>query len=121
MVRRLLQHRTVSVGTLQGAIAAYLLIPVAYYYVFQALDARGSDLFFGQPESATSFMYFSLSTITTLGYGDLGATTDLGRLLATSEAVIGQIYLVTFVGMIVGLFAAGRAGGSPTEDPESRR
>jgi voltage-gated potassium channel Kch len=50
-------------------------------------------------------MYFSLTTITTVGYGDLTAQTHLGRLLANSEAVIGQVYLVTFVAMIVGLRA----------------
>jgi hypothetical protein len=53
-------------------------------------------------------MYFSLTTITTTGYGDLTAQTDVGRTLAMAEAVIGQIYLVTFVAMLVGLFIAGR-------------
>ena len=48
-------------------------------------------------------MYFSLVTITTLGYGDLSAAEPFGRLLTTVEAVVGQVYLVTFVGMIVGL------------------
>lgn len=46
---------------------------------------------------------FQLLSITTVGYGDLAAGTDLGRLLATSEAVVGQIHLVTFVAMLVGL------------------
>ena len=50
-------------------------------------------------------MYFSLTTITTVGYGDLTAQGNLGRLLANSESVIGQVYLVTFVAMIVGLRA----------------
>ena len=54
-------------------------------------------------DSTTSFMYFSLVSITTVGYGDLAAATDLGRLLAASEALVGQVYLVTFVAMIVGL------------------
>lgn len=113
VVRRLLQHRSVTTGTLQGAIAAYLLIPVAYFYLFQAVDTYQLTPFFGQPESSPAFMYFSLSTLTTLGYGDIGAVTDLGRLLATSEAIVGQIYLVTFVAMIVGLLAGRRAPSPP--------
>ena len=40
-----------------------------------------------------------------MGYGDLTAQTHLGRLLANAEAVVGQVYLVTFVAMIVGLRA----------------
>lgn len=47
-------------------------------------------------------MYYSLTTITTLGYGDLATTHPLGRLLSASEALIGQVYLITFVAMIVG-------------------
>jgi len=50
-------------------------------------------------------MYFSLVTVTTLGYGDLAAATNLGRLLSTTGAVIGQVYLVTFVAMLVALLA----------------
>ena len=48
-------------------------------------------------------MYFSLTTVTTLGYGDPSPVTDLGQLLATSEALIGQLYLVVVVALIVGL------------------
>jgi hypothetical protein len=56
-------------------------------------------------------MYFSLSTITTVGYGDLTAITPFARLVATAEAVSGQVYLVTFVAMLVGLRAQHWAAG----------
>ena len=46
-----------------------------------------------------SFIYFSLVTITTLGYGDIVPTTNL----ATLEAVIGQLYLMTTVAWLVGV------------------
>jgi hypothetical protein len=108
VVRRLLKHRRVSAGTLFGAISAYLLIPIAFFYAFLTANALQATPFFGQPEPTTSFMYFSLTTVTTLGYGDLTAATALGRLLATSEAIVGQIYLVTFVAMLVGLLAQHR-------------
>ena len=39
--------------------------------------------------------------MTTTGYGDLTAAHDLGRSLAITEALIGQIYLVTVVALIV--------------------
>lgn len=80
------------------------MIAVAFNYAFLAADAYQPP-FFGQPEPTTSFMYYSLVTATTLGYGDPGAATNLGRLLSTSEAVIGQVFLVTFVAMLVGLLA----------------
>jgi hypothetical protein len=107
VVRRLIQHKRASGKTLLGAVSAYLLIALAFNFAFLALDAIGEP-FFGQEEPTTSFMYFSLVTITTLGYGDLAAAEPLGRLLATIEAVIGQVYLVTFVAMIVGLMVEQR-------------
>nr|WP_281360224.1 potassium channel family protein [Isoptericola halotolerans] len=84
-----------------------MLISLAYYYAFLTVDAYSAEPFFGTDEPTTSFMYFSMTTITTLGYGDLAAVTPLGRLLATSEAIVGQVYLVVFVALIVSL-AAGR-------------
>ncbi len=106
IIRRLLRHRHVTRQTLIGAVSVYLLIPMSYYYLFIALNHYGATQFFGQKQPTESFMYFSLTTVTTTGYGDLTAVTPLGRLLANSEAVIGQLYLVTVVAMIVGLIAA---------------
>ncbi len=105
VVRRILKHRRVGLATLLGAISAYLLIAVTFTYLFLAVAAAQTDPFFGEPQPTTRFMYFSLTTVTTLGYGDLSPTTDVGRLLATTEAVVGQIFLVTLVAALVGLFA----------------
>ncbi len=105
VVRRLLCHRTVTTGTVYGAISAFLLIPIAFCYGFLAIDTVQTTPFFGQPEPSTSFMYFSLSCVTTVGFGDLTAVTPLARLAATAEALTGQVYLVTFVAMMVGLLA----------------
>lgn len=114
VARRVLRHRRVTNSTLLGAIAVYMLIPLAFFYAFLAVDSV-SGPFFGEPKPTTSFMYFSLTTVTTLGYGDLSAVTPFGRLLATSEAVLGQVYLVTFVAMLVGLRAQNR-----DDDQEAR-
>jgi hypothetical protein len=106
VVLRLLRHREIAVSTILGAISAYLLIAVAYFYLFITLG-RAQGGFFAQPSQPSSTdMYFSLTTITTVGYGDFTAATPLGRLLANSEAVIGQVYLVTFVAFIVSLGAS---------------
>jgi len=71
IVRRLLRHREVTMRTLAGAIGAYLLIPVAFQFVFLFADGLLPNGFFGRPQPPTAFMYFSLSTVTTVGYGDL--------------------------------------------------
>jgi hypothetical protein len=105
VVRRLLHHRRAARATLLAAISAYLLIALAFYYAFLAVDQYEQADFFGEAQPTSAFMYFSLTTITTLGYGDLAAHTEIGRLLATTEAVVGQVYLVTLVAMVVSLLA----------------
>lgn len=107
IVRRLLQHRQVRTATVLGAIAGYLLIPITYFYLYVSIQQVTQQSFFAQSEPTTSVMYFSLATLTTLGYGDLSANSTLGQLLASSEAVVGQIYLVTCVALIMGLFIQG--------------
>ncbi len=110
VVRRLLQHQTVSVQTLYGALAAYLLLGITFGFAFQTVDALQTTPFFGTAEPTTSYLYYSFVTITTTGYGNLTAATELGQLLSVVEAVVGQVYLVTVVAMIVGLLAQRRAG-----------
>jgi Ion channel len=121
VVRRLIQHRRVSTGTLFGVIAGYLLIALAFSYLMLFVAGIESESFFAQTDSdaTTSFMYFSLVSMTTAGYGDLTAASDLGRLLATSEAVVGQVYLVAFVAMLVGLFIQGRGVHAPSTSSDS--
>lgn len=105
VVRRILRHRRVELSTLLGAVSAYLLIAFTFTFAFLTVNTAQTEDFFGRDEPTTSYMYFSLTSIATLGYGDLVATTPLGRLLATSEAVIGQVFLVTLLAALVGLYA----------------
>jgi hypothetical protein len=107
IVRRLLRHDVVTTRTIVGSIAGYLAIPITFFYAFLSVYAMAGT-FFAETEPTTVFMYFSLASVSTLGFGDFVATTDVGRLLSTSAAIVGQVYLVAFVALIVGRFAANR-------------
>ena len=107
IARRVLQHTVVTLQTIMGSVAAYVQIAVAYAFLFQTIDAYTTSAFFGEGVSTTIYMYFSLITISTVGFGDCASVTDLGRMASASEAVIGQVFLVTFVALIVSRFAAG--------------
>jgi len=48
--------------------------------------------------------YFSFSTLTTVGYGDIVPVAPMARVLAILEALIGQIFLATFLAFLVGNF-----------------
>ena len=93
----------VTVQTMFGVLCIYLLIGSMFAAVYGVIDA-GSTPFFAQLQQGTTsdYLYFSFSTMTTTGYGDLTAGTDLGRSFAITEQLIGQIYLVTVVAVIVG-------------------
>ena len=107
IVLRLVRHREITIATVMGSVAAYLLIAVAFFYLFRTVGGHEADFFAtAQRQPSSSYMYFSLTTITTVGYGDLTAAHKLGRLLANSEAVIGQVYLVVVVAFIVSLGAS---------------
>jgi len=81
------------------------LIGSLYAFAYGLVSSIGSDPFFaqhGHVDTTRNFLYFSFVTITTVGYGDLTAATNLGRSFAIAEALTGQIYLVTVVATIVG-------------------
>ena len=55
--------------------------------------------------SNVDFLYFSFASLTTTGFGDLTDVNHLGRSLAVTEVLVGQIYLVTVVALIVSTMA----------------
>ena len=119
VLRRLVAHSRVTIETLLGAASVYLLLAVMFMFLFLAIDALEPGQFFGDSEPTTSFMYFSLVTITTLGYGDLAPQTEVARVLAVATAVVGQVYLVFIVARMVGLYTASAAfeRRGPVEPP----
>ena len=103
LVRDLREAGMVRVQALFGVLSLYMLIGMAFGFVYGAIDYFGSDPFFaaGQTATVSNCLYFSFITLSTVGYGDFVASTDLGHTLAVFEALIGQIYLVTVVSLIV--------------------
>jgi uncharacterized membrane protein len=102
-VRDVRAERAVTVRTLSGVLAIYLLVGMAFAQFGSAVSAIEDGPYFANDPDPTlsDFLYFSYVTLSTTGYGDLSPVTDVGRMLAVSEALIGQIYLVTVVAMIV--------------------
>jgi hypothetical protein len=103
VVRDLRATRQVRLEAVFGVLSLYMLIGIAFGFVYGAIDKLGDDPFFagGQAATVSHCLYFSFTTLATVGYGDFVARTDVGHTLAVSEALIGQIYLVTVVSLIV--------------------
>jgi voltage-gated potassium channel Kch len=101
---RISHHTTVSFQTVMGGIAAYALLGFAHGSLYEAIDFLGGQDFFAEPASVGDFLYFSLVTLTTVGYGDFVPATELGKRLVTVEALVGQVFLVTLVARLVALW-----------------
>jgi drug/metabolite transporter (DMT)-like permease len=109
VVREVREEREVSLRTMFGVLCLYLLIGMLFASVLAAFqEVFNAEVISGTPDYPDDYLYFSFATITTTGYGDVVAVSDVGRSLAITEALIGQIYLVTVVALIVGNLAAGR-------------
>jgi len=104
IVRRLVQQPAITMKTVLGALCIYLYAGMLFALIYGVVDAVNSEPFFTQTDAATSldYVYFSIVTLTTVGYGDFTAAGNLGRMLAVSEALFGQLYLVSVVAMLVG-------------------
>lgn len=99
----------VTENTVLAAINAYILIGVVFSFVYLILYERSPsaftlDLTQGSPE--VQLRYFSMVTLTTVGYGDIVPRGTEVRAVAATEALVGQIYLAAIVARIVGIQGA---------------
>ena len=69
-----------------------------------SIDRISGGHFFTNIGDATpsDCVYFSFTTLTTIGYGDITASGNFGHTLSVTEGLVGQIYLVTIVSLLVG-------------------
>lgn len=127
-IRHLLASSQATYDTLAASLCAYGFLVAAWAAAYSLLEILQPGAFnyagpevlhremrFGLGESATA-LYFSLVTITTLGYGDIVPATDAARLLAATEAFLGQAYIAILVAKLVGQYvASATTGASPNE------
>ncbi len=110
---RLIRDRGVTLQAVAGALTTYLLIGLLFALVIRVLVGIAPHQYFEQVSSAavtqSQEIYFSFTTLTTTGYGDLTPALSVGRALSVLEMLIGQIYLVTVIGLLVGNLRRGPA------------
>ncbi|MEM6891519.1 MAG: ion channel, partial [Pseudomonadota bacterium] len=107
-VIQLFSQTRVDGTLLLASINIYFALGVSFAMVFGLIDhmVPGSFSMSASADHApnsTEFMYFSMVTLSTLGYGDLLPVSDQARTLAAIEAMTGQVYLTIAVARLVGL------------------
>jgi hypothetical protein len=98
---RVFRHPVINLETILGAIDAYLLLGISFAAIYLMQENFDPHFFAQGAASGVKFLYFSFVVITTLGFGDLTPRTDIGRVIVSLEALLGQIFLVTVVAVLV--------------------
>jgi hypothetical protein len=116
----ILRRKQVDLDAVFGACCAYLLVGVAYGAVYSVIDWIFPGSFnippepqividqFGPETRESQLTYFSLITMTTIGYGDITPASPPARMLAALEGLLAQLYLAILVARMVGMELVGR-------------
>lgn len=111
ILRHVLSAPVVDAEIVLAALCAYLLFGVTWGEAYQLLAIADpaalsvpAQLAGGLTEGGAAeriYTYFSFVTLTTLGYGDITPVSSAARSLAITEAILGQLYLVTAIARLV--------------------
>jgi hypothetical protein len=111
VLQRVVTTAEVGSRTILGAISVYTVLGILFTYLYGTIERIQDGPFFegvAHP-SGSDFLFFSYTTLTTTGYGDLVPGGQPGRMLSGLEMMIGQIFLVTLVAGLVSLWRPGEA------------
>jgi hypothetical protein len=112
-LRNLLKQKEVTGETISMAVSVYLLLGLTwgiFYVVIFLYQPLAFNLGAIPPEELqrfTVFIYFSLTTLTTIGYGDITPVSVQARYAAVAEGVTGQLYLAILVARLVAMQMSG--------------
>ena len=119
IIRHLVLRRQIDRETILGAIAAYLMIGMFFAFAYRALGDIQAGPLFGPSGDGTfpQDLFFSFTTLTTTGYGNLIPAGNPGQSFAVLEMLVGQLFLVTAVAKAVSAwqFQLPAGGGEPPD------
>lgn len=123
MVVHVMKATVVTGNTLCRAVSAYMVLGILWsqiYLIVVCIDPSAISRL--APESPwVDYMYFSLTCLTTLGFGDITPISQQARSLATLEALVGPLYLTILVARLVGLQSRSNPGDQRGGKPPSAR
>lgn len=109
----ILRSEEVSADTLYGAVCVYLLLGLLWASIYGFLEYISPGIVFVANNSdvvkhltTNEIIYYSYTTLTTLGYGDVTALTSEGRIISVLEAIVGQLFLAFLVARLVATYTA---------------
>lgn len=114
LIRLITRADQVTINVILGAVCGYLTLAVVMIFSFLLLETLQPNSFNGiaglsVPAMYTKFSYFSMITLTTIGYGDITPSTEPAMLLSSFYGIVGQFYMVALVGIIISRYSGRKA------------
>jgi len=112
VLRYLLKRGPVTADKLHGALAGYIMIAFLWAFLYAILEvfAPGSFSFphtdTTDPHMLFRLLYFSFTTITTVGFGDITPVSDQARSLVMVEEFVGVFFVGILIARLAGLYPA---------------
>jgi hypothetical protein len=105
ILRELIVSRQITADTIKGGICVYFLFGFSWVSVYNLVYAFDPNSFSGPTDTLTraDLIHFSFVTLTTVGYGDILPRSEIARVLANLEAMVGVMYPAVFIARLVGL------------------
>ena len=113
LLRFILRAPSVNADVLCASISAYLMLGLLWTMAYWLVDQLTPGAFSfnttsGRKETMAGFnaFYFSFITLSTVGYGDITPVSKVARMLATTEAITGLLYVAVLISRLVSLYSA---------------
>ena len=107
LVGRLLAADHVDGEIVRAAISSYIVLGVIWAFIYSLFVHFDPESIRGIPPldqgRMTAVLYYSFTTLTTLGYGDIAPQAQLARTASVLEAITGQLFLAVTIARLVGL------------------
>jgi len=115
VLRYVLKRGPITADKLHGALAGYIMLAFVWSFVYALVEIQSAGSFgpgrldFLQPGSFFKLMYFSFTTLTTTGYGDVLPLTNHARSLVMVEEFSGVFYVGVVIARLAGLYPSYQA------------
>ncbi|MWV13054.1 two pore domain potassium channel family protein [Pseudomonas sp. R-28-1W-6] len=110
VLRYILKRGPITADKLHGALAGYIMLAFVWSFIYALVEISSAGSFgpghldFSQPGTFFKLIYFSLTTLTTTGFGDVLPLTNHARSLVMVEEFSGVFYVGVVIARLAGLY-----------------
>ncbi len=103
----IITQKNISADLIYASLCVYFFLAIGFAYAYEVLSQlelvtfKPANIFASKNEM--NYLYYSFSTLTTLGYGDITPVSPLAKRLSGIEAATGVLYVAVFIGRLIGM------------------